>query len=153
MSKERFQFNLGCYQIRKRKDDKWVPSSTVIASTYPNAAAELSQTMRDNPGGEYALFYLNDDEVLKRIEWTQASHLTNYYSSNREELHRIFYKLGLELNDHGYTTLAKITGISPHTLRKINRRPEDSRASILTEPGLTWIKYCVQEHLEGKANG
>ena len=145
----RFIYNQGVYRIRRREGSDWINVGQVFGTTFANASIAMQDFVREDPSSEFSLCFLEEDKDGK-ITWRKASLQDNYNAENREKLHQIFYELGLELDEHGYQTMSKITGISPHTLRKVNRRADDQRATPLTNNGLLYIRYCVQQYQKGE---
>jgi len=144
---KRFRYNDGVYDIRRSIGKDWVSAFPPITGSYFLANYTLESTQKRDPEGNYKLFYLSKDrkDVIKWIPVTTSSH---YHSENQKELLKIFYQLNLKLDPRGYGILSGITGISTHALKKLNRNPHDTRFTPLTNAGLLYIQYCIQEHLK-----
>ncbi|WP_286241185.1 hypothetical protein [Neptuniibacter halophilus] len=95
----------------------------------------------------YSLFYL-DQHPSGSVEWKKASRDSHYFSDSRMEIQRILHQLKLPLGDFGYSQLSEITNISKASIQNMLRQPEDPRFQSISQQGMLYIKYRVQEALK-----
>lgn len=143
----RFRYNQGVYQIRLFDGHNWQPCGPEIGGSFAKCTEKMKDYQRSDPETPYALFFLQECDERGSIQWVKASTDTYYFHDNREQLMRILKKLQLPMNDAGYSTLAKITNISKNSIVNWIRQPEDPRYQALSNEGLLYIRYRVQETL------
>lgn len=132
----------------RRSGTHWEQEGALLGMTFSKACKALQTLKTQTPNEVYELQYLA--EVSDRIVWLPATEIENYGETNKKELLKIFYRLGLDMNDHGYSVLSRITGISVNTLTKLTRNAKSSGFSPLSNEGLVFIKYQVQQHIDSK---
>ncbi|WP_299194693.1 hypothetical protein [uncultured Amphritea sp.] len=143
----RLEYNLGVYQIRKLVGTEWVFVYPEISGTYARCYRQLMAVAEENPHAVYCLFHLeeiNDGEVV----WVKTEHSKNYASRNRNKLLELFFQMGLRLDGRSYKVLSEITGISHHSLEKLNRPIQSDRFASLSDQGLLYIRHKVDKHLQ-----
>lgn len=148
----RLEYNLGVYQIRKLIGTEWVFIYPEISGTYARCHRQLLAVAQENPHAIYALFHLEENEKGE-VVWVKTEHGKNYASRNREKLLKIFYMLNLRLDGRSYKALSEITGISHHSLEKLNRPVQSDRFAALSDQGLLYIRHKVSEHLKEVKRG
>lgn len=143
-SSTRFRYNQGVYQIRALVGDTWQQMGPEIGGSFAKCSEVLSEYQRENPNTLYSLFYLQQDGS-NAIQWVRATSDSFYFKNHRDELLRIFKRLNLRMDDHGYSVLARITNISKSSIVKMLRPPSDPRFQAVTSEGMIYIRYRVNE--------
>lgn len=141
----RFRYNQGIYRIKMKVGDDWQDVSPCIGGSFQKCKKILEHWQKESDI-EYQLFCLK--EIDSVVVWEIATEDNFYFKENQIELLRFFKILNLSRDDHGFSIMSNITQISKTAIVKMMRNPADPLFQGISNEGLLYIRYCVQQSLQ-----